>query len=165
MRNIGDKVNLWQYEIDVRNRLTRVTKSVIVTITETKTGAPGEFSRQPVSSQSLRGTGDDGLMYEKHWDSWPESQTSDFQEQWTARFEGGDFWIPKESTSVYHDFAKYGKKKLKVVDRLVGPDGNDIVPQGDVLHCKKHDEYYDKNDQCFPCFADEHRKKQEGSKK
>lgn len=159
--NVGQKVNLWRIEVDGPNRVTRVLKSVVVTITETKTGVLGEFSRKPVSLQSLRGIGDDGTSYEKHWDSWPEGQMNDFSDQWSTVDDSEDFWIPKEATSAYHNFVRYGKRELKVVDRIVGPDGNDIIPQGDVTHCEKHDEYDNVGDPigCIECFKEARRGK------
>lgn len=149
---IGQRVNLWQTGVFPGERLTRVQRSVVVNITEVKTGTPGEFSGSPVSLQSLRGMGDDGQIYEKHWDSWPESQTNDFSDQWSFRRDG--HWIPLEAVSAYNRFVREGKERFKVVDRIVGPDGNDIIPKGDVLHCMEHDQYHHAGDQmgCFVCF-------------
>ena len=152
---IGQKVNLWQTEILPKERLTRVLKSVVVTITEVKTGTPEEFSGTPVSLQSLRGLGDDGHVYEKHWESWPESQTSDFATQWSP-CEHWNWAIPREAVHAYNDFVREGKQRYNVVDRIVGPDGNDIIPQGDVERCESHDQYYHVGDEmkCFVCFLE-----------
>jgi hypothetical protein len=158
---VGQKVNLWQTEVLPKERLTRVHNSVIVTITEVKTGVPGHWSRTPTSHQSLRGVGDDGRIYEKHWESWPESQTNDFLTQWSP-CEHWDWAMPREAVQAYNDFVYFGKQKHNVVDRIVGPDGNDIVPQGDVERCETHDQYYHAGDdgdtKCFVCFLEKIRR-------
>lgn len=152
---VGQKINLWQTEVSLEERLTRVHRSVVVTITEVKTGTPGEFSGKPVSLQSLRGLGDDGQIYEKHWDHWPESQTNDFASQW-SRCEQWDWALPREAAHAYNEFVREGKQKYNMVDRIVGPDGNDIVPQGDVERCEVHDQYHHVGDEmkCFVCFLE-----------
>ena len=161
MYNVGQRVNLWNVEIDTEARRTRILKSVIVTITDIKTGVPGDYSRRPSSFASLRGLGDDGKVYEKHWDYWPESQTNCFLGSWSPRADGvkRDFWIPQEAASAYNSFVHEGKHKFNMVDRIVDADGNDIIPQGDVAYCVLHDEYFHNGSHCSACLLEEMRKK------
>lgn len=149
---VGQKVNLWQVEVFPDERIVRVLRSVIVTITDVKTGVPGHWSRTPSSQQSLRGLGDDGHTYEKHWESWPESQTRDFSDQWT-HCEHWDWEAPREATDAYNSFVREGKRKYNLVDRIVGPDGKDIIPGGDTEHCTTHDLYRNAGDTfgCIDC--------------
>lgn len=152
---VGQVVCLWQEEL--RPGRVTVLKEVLVTITGVKTGVPGEFSRRPVSMHSLRGIGDDGKPYEKHWDSWPESQTNDFLGQWTFRDDGeGDdrFWIPMEAVHAYNTLNAF--KKHFPNEPVVRLDKSDkpIVPKGDVEYCEKHDDYRHKGSQCFWCILE-----------
>ena len=64
---VGQKICLWQEDVDPNTGTVTILKEVIVTITETKTGVPSEHSGQPSSRQSLKGVGDDGKTYRKHW--------------------------------------------------------------------------------------------------
>lgn len=153
---VGHVMCLWHE--DVKPEGVTVLKEVLVTITETKTGVPGEFSRNPVSSQSLRGIGDDGKTYEKHWESWPESQTNCFTTQWSMRDDGeGDnpFWIPKEAVHAYDELrrAKEQHPELKLERR--DKNGQPVLPKGDVVHCAEHDEYTHKGTTCFSCHVAE----------
>ncbi|GEM_PF-3275603 len=150
---IGQNICLWQVRQEFGSAELCVLKEVIVTITEIKTGAPGEFSGNPVSSQSLRGIGDDGKIYEKHWNSWPESQTRDFVDQWSIRDDGEGiqrFWIPKEAIHVY-DAASCRKGPSEFI--LINQSGAAIKPKGDVVYCEEHDRYSYKDNTCFWCYA------------
>jgi hypothetical protein len=156
---IGQKINLWQ--VDVRNRETRILKSVIVTITEEKTGVLGHWSKKPQTHQSLRAVDDQGLVYEKHWRIWPESQTATFADRWSLRGDGAPhpdrvdwyYWHPVEAHSAYNSFLYY--KREGIVDRIVGPDGKEgIIPLGDVVKCEAHGEYGLKAGDCFDCWMD-----------
>lgn len=158
MYAIGQKVCLWQ--IAHSNQPTipptiHIFKEVIVTITEIKNGVPGEFSRKPVSSQSLRGIGDDGKTYEKHWESWPESQTNDFIEQWSMREDGADgerFWTPHEAIYVYDAVSRHQKHEGGERIKIVGfPSGEEMKPEGDITYCQEHDRYWHKGVECFFC--------------
>lgn len=156
----GQKVCLWHEVVDQDAGIVRVIKEVIVTLTDVKTGTPGEFSRTPMSGQSLRGIGDDGKLYEKHWNEWPESQTDDFMDRWSVRTDGeGDnsFWAPREATYAHN----------RLIDRnlnhgathgifyRVDTKGEPILPKGDVIHCEKHDQYDYPGSKCFRCFLEE----------
>ncbi len=155
---IGDKICLWQEEVDFKAKVVKVLKEVIVTITETKFDVLGEFSGKPCSCQSLRGIGDDGKVYEKHWDYWPEAQTRTFTDIWSMRNDGvgeSKTWTPKEAVHAYGELVRVNKK-LKLDERLVRIDaeGNkDIVPKGDVDYCEEHDEYTHKGQECFYCLV------------
>lgn len=154
---IGQKVCLWQVEHTPGSANLTVAKEVIVTVTEIKNGVPGEFTREPVSLQSLRGVGDDGKTYEKHWETWPESQTNDFIDQWSIRDDGeGDqkFWIPKEAVYVY-DMASRRNRPSALT--LVDPSGTTIKPKGDVVYCEVHDSYSHQNSECLFCLMDKRR--------
>jgi hypothetical protein len=164
---VGQKVCLWRENVDGDHATITVLKEVIVTITETKTGVPGEFSGDPASQQSLKGIGDDGKVYEKHWDEWPESQTDDFIDRWSLRDDGDEvnqFWSPVEAVYAYNRLVGHNQKHgeshgfLTRVDR----NGELILPKGDVVRCDKHDEYYYPNSKCFQCFVAEYRKKHTG---
>lgn len=149
---IGQKVCLWRVKHNWGLVEIRVLKEVIVTITEVKTGVPGEFSRDPVSSQSLRGIGDDGKTYEKHWDSWPESQTNDFIDSWSMRDDGeGDdqFWVPMEAVYIY-DAAS--RRREPPAFTLIDQSDAPIKPKGDVVYCEKHDHYSHKDGVCIFCL-------------
>lgn len=157
MYKIGQKVCLWDLEFSFENPAVRVSREVIVTIIEIKTGAPGEFSRQPVSSQSLRAVAEDGTEYDKHWESWPESQTNTFTSHWSFRRDNGQFWTPREAMHVYNEFSDAKKKYPEL--QLVGIDGKLIKPTGDALvYCDKHDSYEYESTQwtpnCFWCRLD-----------
>ncbi len=152
MYSVGQKVCLWQ--IRREETVLRVLREVIVTITEIKTGVPGEFSRKPVSYQSLKGTDEHGVVYEKSWNVWPESQTDNFVESWTEREDGGEdfpFWVPREAVYVYSAISranKRNKQKLPLVDESGAP----IKPKGDAVYCEKHDAYSHR--QCLYCLID-----------
>ena len=133
-----------------------VQKEILVTITETKTGVLGEWSQKPVALTSLRGIGDDGKTYEKHWEYWPESQTRDFIGQWSMRDDGEDadkYWTPKEAIYAYNELRSANKRNKK---KLVRTDcnGNTITPKGDIIYCEKHDEYNHQGDTCFHCYME-----------
>jgi hypothetical protein len=153
---VGQSVCLWQEMTNHKTGIITIVKEVIVKITETKTGVRGEFSRSPTDMTSLRGKGNDGKIYFKHWDYWPESQTSNFIEQWTLRNDGeGEkkFWIPKEAVFLYNEVVRYNerfKKNITCVDTA----GQPIVPKGDVEYCKKHGEYHYKGVICFGCMVE-----------
>jgi len=154
---IGQHICLWFIDTLSNPGVIRVTKEVMVTITEEKTGVPGEISGKPIESQSLRGIADDGTIFEKHWESWPESQTSDYISQWSADNRTG--WdIPFEAFRLYNEFLR-GKKRNSNL-QLIGPDGNEIKPKGDNLfHCEKHDRYEldESTRECFYCRMENRR--------
>lgn len=162
---IGQKICLWQEEVYRETGLVTVLKEVVVTLTEIKTGVPGEFSETPTNLESLRGVGDDGKVYEKHWYYWPESQTNDFIDRWSLREdEDGDgrivFWSPVEAVYAHNRLADHNRKHGEEhgVLRRVDKAGNAILPKGDVVHCEKHDEYHYPDSKCFRCFLEEHKK-------
>ena len=130
----------------------RSKKEVIVRITETKTGAPHEFSSIPVPEQfqSLRGVGDDGLQYKKHWDSWPESQINVFTNEWSWREDSGDDfgWNPMEAVSLFNE--THGRQPVALVDM----NDNEVFPKGDVTRCEKHNYYSHRNANCFYCHLE-----------
>lgn len=133
-----------------------ILKEVIVTITETKTGVHGEWSDEPVSSQSLRGISDDNKTYEKHWDLWPESQTNDFVDQWSMRDDGaGDdslqFWSPMEAVRVYNSVSRENRRTARTKFALTNMGGAAMKPKGDVVYCEAHDRYEHEGVQCFYC--------------
>lgn len=149
MFKVSQKVCLWQLAHGLRGIL--VMKEVVVTLTEVKTGALGALSREPVSMQSLRGVGDDGKHYEKHWESWPESQTGTFSDQWSWRedeLEGDPMmevgWIPFEAVHIYNYAKLYN---ITLIDK----DGNAITPKGDVVYCAEHDRYWHEGVECRFC--------------
>jgi hypothetical protein len=168
---VGQVVPLWETRIEP-GRIV-VLREILVKITETKTGVPGEFSEKPVSATSLRGVGDDGKKYEKHWSVWPESQANDFKDQWSHREDGtddstvgGQLWIPLEAVPIYssvtrHNMRHHGKPD-KQID-LVGADGSPIKPEGDVVYCKGHDQYYYPGQKCFRCLLAEIRKEKQAA--
>ena len=148
---IGQKVCLWQIKVSCGE--IRVLKEIIVTITDMKTGVPGQWSREPMSLQSLRGLGNDGQLYEKHWNSWPEAQTRDFIEQWSPHKEGENYWIPQEAVYVYDTVSRNNKLQSQFSGeiRLVDQTGQLIKPKGDVVYCEEHDRYSHAGDECFWC--------------
>jgi hypothetical protein len=157
---IGQKVCLWHVHLSLASRGLIILREVIVTITEVKTGVPGHFSRKPVSWQSLRGIDEHGKMYEKHWDSWPESQTMDFTDQWSGHTDTISTgvgtsatvrWIPKEAVSVYGAGSKIHKPHpLPIIDE----SGNPMKPKGDIEYCEKHDWYEHRGNKCWQCFIE-----------
>ncbi len=156
----GQKICLWQEKVDRETGLVTVLKEVVVTLTEIKTGVPGEFSETPTNLESLRGVGDDGKVYEKHWDYWPESQTDDFIDRWSMREDGlgeSNFWSPVEAVYAHNRLADHNRKhgeKHGVLHR-VDQAGNAILPKGDIVHCEKHDEYHYPDSKCLRCFLEE----------
>jgi hypothetical protein len=159
---VGQKICLWQ--VGYRNQPTEspalhILKEVIVTITETKIGVPGEFSQEPVSSQSLRGLGDDGKTYEKHWDSWPESQTNCFTDSWSMRDDGAggeQFWTPMEAVYVYDAVSRHSKHSGDTIKIVIGASSEEVKPKGDISYCAEHDRYWHRGTNCLFC---EHSKK------
>ncbi|OGG73056.1 hypothetical protein A3A38_01920 [Candidatus Kaiserbacteria bacterium RIFCSPLOWO2_01_FULL_53_17] len=159
MFTVGQKVCLWH--IGRRNGLTvPVLKEVIVTITEVKTDVPNEVSGKPMSDQSLRGTGDDGKPYEKHWDSWPEEQLRDFATSWSMREDGATEsdpfpdWIPREAVHAYNSMVLYRKHHIGADEQVVLLDstGQPAKPKGDITHCATHDRYQHAGTECFHCL-------------
>ncbi len=159
--HVGQRICLWQMHIDFKNKLAIVVQEVIVTITEWKTGVPGYFSQEPVSGRSLKATSSMGLLYKKHWESWPESQTSCFTDQWSLRIDGmtpeglpaeegslDSFWYPKEAASEYGDATRHG---FSVVDI----HGNPMVPKGDVVLCREHNSYDHVGIPCLECYLED----------
>lgn len=160
MYSVGQKVCLWNYKYDEFSNSVRVTREVLVTITEAKTGVLGQFSEKPVNSQSLRGVAEDGRLFEKHWDSWPESQTHGFDETWSYHEDAdGQFWIPTEAIYLYDSVSRARKENPGLM--LLDMDGRFVVPKGDkIVYCRKHDRYSyenEKREACFLCFAEQHR--------
>lgn len=160
MYSVGQKICLWDVKYDDSTNSVRVTREVLVTITETKTGTLGEFSGEPVSSQSLRGITEDGRQFEKHWDSWPESQMNDFSTSWSFQEEAdGAFWVPIEAVHAYNNVSRARKDNPGLM--LLDADGRFVVPKGDkVVYCRKHDRYSyenEKREACFFCFAEQNR--------
>ena len=149
MYEIGQKICLWQMGKMVEKKIT-ILKEVIVTITESKAGTPLEFSQTPAKSQSLRGIGDDGLLYEKHWNIWPESPGITFDSEWTTRDDGNGenpHWDPYEAFTFYNS--------LNRTFTIVYSNGEKAVPKADIAHCEKHDQYFDINGECFVCWIKE----------
>jgi hypothetical protein len=156
MFEIGQVVCLWHE--DVTESGVTVLKEVLVTLTDIKTGVPGEWSRIPSTRQSLRGLGDDGNVYDKHWDVWPETQLDDFMTVWSIRDdapEGFLVWQPKEAIHAYNALNRHNDRHPD--ERLERRDlsGNPILPKGDISYCEKHDRYEHRNVQCFRCRMDE----------
>lgn len=154
MYKLGQKVCLWQTNIVPGSYQITVVKEVIVAITEIKTGVPGEHTGNPSTLQSLRGVGDDGKTYEKHWNVWPESQTNDFSSSWSMRDDstvGNHYWIPAEAVYLY-DVKRESKSNGKIVS-LVDQNGADIKPKGDVVYCERHDSYNHAGNPCPFCIA------------
>ncbi|MFA6445819.1 MAG: hypothetical protein WCW14_01035 [Candidatus Paceibacterota bacterium] len=142
-----------------------VLKEVMVTITETKTGVPGEFSREPSCGLSLKGIGDDGKVYEKHWESWPESQTNCFTGEWSLRDDGDKsvdhgFWSPKEAVYVWDKVlrhnTKYPDKKVTLIKEGFTP-----IPKGHVTYCSTHDHYQHPDQPCHFCIMEMMQKEKE----
>lgn len=160
---IGQRVCLWQEVLE--GDVVRVLQEVMVTIADIKTGVPGSVSGKPTSSQSLRGLGDDGKVYEKHWNHWPESQTSDFAEQWSFT-DGGNwgvpFWVPKEAVYA-HNNLRMANERFKGGNPIVRLDVNDqpILPKGDVVYCGRHDEYNHEGSRCIWCHMEKEKEKAE----
>jgi hypothetical protein len=155
--SIGQKICLWQEH--VRLGAVIVLKEVIVTITEIKTGVLGEYSMRPASSQSLRGIGDDGKTYEKHWDVWPESQTNDFIGQWSPRLDGeGEhhFWIPQEAVYAYDSLRRHNERFGQTHGVIKRTDINEaeVLPKGDFSYCKEHEYYSPLGNHCFHCMLE-----------
>ncbi len=151
---VGDRISLWLVDFFTTPGTIQITREILVSITEEKTGAPRQFSREPSSFQSLKGIGDDGRLYEKHWESWPESQNADFTERWSQSYENNSLVTPFEAYRIYNDVARVNRVKQAL--RLLGPDGSAIKPNGDKLaHCKTHDMYsYESEfftEQCLLC--------------
>ncbi len=154
MYKLGQKVCLWQSSIVPGSRQITVVKEVIVTITEIRTGVPGEHTGNPSILQSLRGVGNDGKTYEKHWNVWPESQTSDFSSSWSMRDDStlsNRYWIPVEAVYLY-DVKSTSRSSGKTAS-LVDQNGADIVPKGDVVYCELHDCYSHAGNHCAFCIA------------
>lgn len=154
MYKIGQRVCLWQTNIVPGSYQITVVKEVIVTITEVKTGVLSANSRIPMDLQSLRGIGQDGKTYEKHWNVWPESQTNDFLPSWSMRDDattdiGNRYWIPVEAVYIY-DIIRDSKKTGRVA-RLTDLAGADIKPKGDVVYCEKHESYSHAGNPCIFC--------------
>ncbi len=153
---IGQKVCLWQ-ELFTPGQVL-ILKEVLVTITETKTGVIGHWSQKPATQMSLRGLGDDGKVYEKHWESWPESQTSDFIAQWSMRDDGEGvgvtkYWTPREAVHSYNELRSVNKRLEKKFVRI-DTSGKPVVPKGDIGYCANHDEYDHQGDTCFSCHIE-----------
>jgi len=92
--------------------------------------------------------GNDGKIYEKHWEYWPESQTNDFIDQWSMRDDAEDdfrFWIPREALHIYNAVSRT-KGGIKLLDK-----SGAAKPKGDVVYCEKHDYYSYSNKKCFRC--------------
>ena len=164
MYEVGETICLWQEKIvpgtEENPGSVMVLKEVLVTITGTKTGVPYEFSGEPASGTSIRGIGDDGKVYEKHWDFWPESQTCGFQDQWSVRNDGeGDdpFWAPKEAVHTHNQLQGFNKENGSNIRRL-DKNGNPILPKGDVVYCEEHDDYRHRGGSCFHCLIEEMKK-------
>lgn len=156
----GYKICLWKEELKPEEGKVVVVKEVIVTITDTKTGVPGELSNEPTKHQSLRGLGDDGKVYEKHWEEWSESQMNDFAGQWSMREDDGEFWTPMEAAYLHNKLNQNNRKHgnthpLKRVDF----QGNPIFPKGDFTQCETHDEYLLPGRNCFQCLLERSRKR------
>ena len=157
MYKVNQKVCLWQTNIVPGSNQITVVREVIVTITEIKTGVPSAHSRTPMDLQSLRGIGEDGKTYEKHWDVWPESQARDYVESWSMRDAatidtGNRFWIPVEAVYIY-DVKQESKRHGRAVS-VIDQNGFDVKPKGDVVYCERHDRYNHAGVVCIFCSHD-----------
>lgn len=155
MYKLGQKVCLWQTKIVPGSNQITVIKEVIVEIAGIKTEVPSAHSRSPVNLQSLRGIGEDGKIYEKHWDVWPESQMRDYVECWSARDDatidtGNRHWIPVEAVYVYD--ARQQSRRYRKAVRIVDGNEDDIKPKGDVVYCERHDQYDHVGNSCVFCL-------------
>lgn len=153
--SIGQIVCLWEVkDLSPGETAIVVAREILVRITEIKEGVPGEFTRRPAGT-GLKGIGDDGKEYVKHWDSYPESQTCTFAVEWSMREDGTTdkdfpYWIPRESapfhSEVYRENTR-GGKQLKLVDLK----GNPVEPKGDLEKCHEHGTFHYLAAKCSHC--------------
>ncbi len=153
---VGKQICLWRAEQKPGEHIIRVVKEVIVTIAEEKIGVPGQYSRTPSRFASYCGLGNDGKIYKKHWDAWPESsQAGDFLFQWTLRADGGGRgrsgpWVPIEAIYLYNSKVSRQMGEMEHFT-IVDVFGNEINPKGDVVYCDIHDQYSYVGTECELC--------------
>ncbi|MCX6788874.1 MAG: hypothetical protein NTZ36_03300 [Candidatus Jorgensenbacteria bacterium] len=152
MYEIGQRVCLWDAQIFLGSTEARIIREVVVTVTETKTGVPGEFSKYPSPFESLRGIGEDGKIYEKHWELWPEIYGCNFSTVWSTRSDDGHMWTPVESLHLYNELVSHENEPNDFT--LVDSIGNAIRPKGDFYYCEEHDSYWSRRIECFWCNID-----------
>lgn len=160
----GRKICLWQVRVKSASEVI-VSREVIVTITEVKTRVPAEFSRRPVPFESLRGTGDDGKVYEKHWKFWPEVGSCDLNGYWTERTDGplARRWVPVEAVYLYNEMSSRSIRGQRVA--LVDEAGEPVMmPKGDVDYCMEHDSYSHAGFDCPLCQVNDLAKRRKSQK-
>lgn len=155
---VGLRICLWQIDKPLFTNRLVVVKEVIVTLNGVKTGVPTQVEGVPSTYLSLRGVGDDGQLYEKHWDRWPDALCADPLSLWSARDDGvdGQVWMPREAFQLYNLFASQRRMNLRAFV-LEGLKGLEAIPKGDLVHCEAHDDYSLPGDPCLSCLGDAQR--------
>lgn len=158
--HVGQKINLWQIYTDDQDRTARILKSVLVTVAEVKTGVKEDITGKPSTEESVLAFAEDGTRYERFWDRVPICMSFSFHAQWSVRDDCEPIpgynhmsrsWTPMEAWCAYNDLLFHCDEEYKLVDQIVGPNGQAIVPEGDVVKCEKHDTYQPKYFECSDC--------------
>lgn len=149
---IGQKVCLWLEIINDHGAF--VAREVVVEVCDSRVGVRTKESRRLVMAQSLLAVTPEGVVYEKHWDFWPEDQTGAVFAEWTPRVDGVGaraIWTPKEAVFAYNHL-RLGHKGRAV--RHKDCRGMVILPKGDVEYCPRHDHYMYRGEPCFQCWLE-----------
>jgi hypothetical protein len=152
--HVGQTVCLWNAIYDSKRKNFRVIREVLVVITDVKTGVRIDDSDRVTSHQSLKGVDENGKVYEKHWNLWPERGKQDFSTRWSRVFERDDsVWVPVESIHAYNNIS-HGKERGTNIS-LVDNRGVQVKPKGDnIVFCWMHNRYWygtKSNEACQQC--------------
>ncbi|MES2986204.1 MAG: hypothetical protein V4686_03725 [Patescibacteria group bacterium] len=146
---IGQIICLWELVPPYGNPII-VVREILVTITNIHENVLGKESKCPAGI-GLKGIGNDGKVYEKHWDTWPDDQMQP-DIFWTWREDGTmlpqpSLWLPFEAVLYYSWVFRRNSGNIKIVDK----DSNPIEPKGDLEKCSTHGTFYYPGAECISC--------------
>lgn len=121
---LGQKIRLWRYRVETLQFL--IDQEYLLTVTE------------DLGDGKYTGTLEDGSVYS---------------------FENGSWWAESAEGEMKLDMAVHvwnaAMRKHEWNFRVILlPEGDDIVPTGDVEKCEKHNRYYFSRGSCISCRVD-----------
>lgn len=141
---VGQKILLGQTRTTMGSSRITVLQTVMVTITDIKTGAPGFYSKKASPLPSLLAQDENGQRYGRNWLHWPEGTSSDPEIVW-ARLNANN----EEEGPPLHELCRlYNREvacRMGQRDRclLEGPRGRPFPMEtfdlGDAKFCRRHD--------------------------
>ena len=141
---IGQEILLAQTRANFGSSRIVVVRTLMVAITEMKTGAPGFYSMKASSLPSLLAKGNDGHRYGRNWKHWPEATACDPEIVWVRLNEKDDADGPQlhELCRLYNrDVAcRMGQRDRCLLESARGqPFPMEAIDIGSAKFCLRHD--------------------------